>query len=1214
MPFTQQTYDEVLKRCDKIWDPSSNIVYVPDGTIFVETANGDGSFTTYQMNDVCCKALRKYLISTNYTLPNGVSPENIQFNLDEQKCRWAPPVSTQCSATETNDIKIVLNPVGNDGAFFTLTENDTCGLKIKFDYLFKIKCETLKNLSSSYTYLKNDALDILRQDKFKIESELLDVNNQIDNLSIQNGKLSYSIVCNEFPITTTNSATTTNTTDITQIQKLPFTNTGFGSLTNTTDFSNSTSKVAPVYETKSVMFGLTETGLTYWRKILDDVNYLNFIDGDPKSYTCTNVIEIEKINQEALLNYSPNLLFETTTPFGEKTKVINSLSELSKIQAELKNKLVLINEEILNNIKATSEDICSTLLGQFKSITADMTLDMIDENNVTTQFHVENLFYPLSTSITTLYQYLVNNGDNSGFLVCGEPNANETWTSGCTGLIYPEFTNGVSPVDPLSDEINVSICDLIKDQLYNDLLTESGYLSSEIDLFNQSLSPNVFNSNWLTFEKTFDASEVTGLTNNRIVLNIVIRSSCGDLCLLVDQISLTKICSDIDRTNIFISESPGFELTKIIDNKKSWIEATEYTDREFHIAKYDDSNKIRQTEYSVDEERLILNSKEIDLTMNMASAVENDVWCYLLDNPNLLTGLTNNCISGLTPTDMYGNQIVLPTAQTYTYNVNDVLKLVYGYFNACLEATEGSMLCYPETECVVCGTAIKFITKSSPYGSLWITCDSNGLGAYYITDNTDAQGTINNISYSLTGNSINNLTNTLNYINFYLNKQYPEIIPYQAFWNLDGSCISCCKNCGDKRVDFTGFMTTNITEVNTLETFENLMVSELTDAKNRKVLSAYPTLRAVYDRYMNATEYGLKNSNEFDYIKMDKFTGLIKSYWDDLIEQVVPATTMWGSVKVYTNTMFDQQKFKYRSYTSLFCNNPLNFVSPPSPINGSEGQCEDVEVVTYNLQVFSSEQGGLIARRRPVKYNSVCLTQMNWGSEFVGNIDIQDGNGNNINNDGFCDQCRKAIWYSMPESPTIVMNIVECGLFPFTSTTFVIESFTVNNGNELVPIPLTSDTVNNDSVIWVEADNSVISACTLGNTTGWTYSNFVDFLNYTFISLGLTRYEARLSYIEIDSQTFSDGSTVAPPVQKNRAGFYILFPEDDTFELRVSCTSQLSGDQIYVYSNNNLYIDVIPYGNVDLFPYANSSFGVSTAVNYDCKTDTIIEPTVYTYI
>lgn len=1215
MPFTQETYNGVVKQCNKIWEPTSNIVYVPDGTIFVETPNGDGSFTTYQMNDVCCKALKNHLISIDYTLPNGVSPENIQFNLDEQKCRWAPPVSTQCSTTETNDIKIVLNPVGNDGAFFTLTENDSCGLKIKFDYLFKVKCETLKNIPTSYTYNKNGELDNLRQLKFNVESELLDVNNQIDNLSIQNANLSYSIVCDEFPVITTTDSTTTTTTDITQIQKLPFTNTGFGSLTNSTDLSNSTSKVKPIYESKTVTFGLTETGLTYWRKILGDINYLNFIDGDPKSYTCTDVIEIEKLNQEALLNFSPNLLFETTTPFGEKTKIINSLSELSKVQAELKNKLVSINEEIVNNIKETSNEICSTLLGQFKSITADMTLDMIDENNVTTQFYVENLFYPLSNSTPTLYQYLVNSGDNSGFLVCGEPNVNETWASGCTGLIYPEFTNGVSTIDPLSDEINVSICDLIKDQLYSELLLESGYLSSEIDLFNQSLSPNVFNSNWLTFEKTFDASEVTGLTNNRIVLNIVIRSSCGDLCLLVDQISLTKICSDIDRTNIFISQSPGFELTKIIDNKKSWIEATEYTDREFYIGNYDDTNKIRQTEYSVDEERLILNSKEIDLTMNMASAVENDVWCYLLDNPNLLTGTTNDCsTSPLTPSDIYGNPVVLPTAQTYTYNVSDLTLEAKSFYYRCFSVYNTAQ-CLPETECTPCGRVIKFKIGDGEIGgdpsSIWFTCDSNGFGAYYIEDDTDAQNNIYNISYSLTGNSITSLNLLIDVINLGIIKTSQDGITYEKFWNNDGTCVSCCPNCGDKRVDFTGFMTTNITEVKTLETFENLLVSELTDVKNRKVISAYPTLRAVYERYMNATEYGVPQSNEFDYYKMDKFTGLIKSYWDDLIEQVVPATTMWGSVKVYTNTMFDQQKFKYRSYSSLFCNSPLNFVAPPSPINGSEGQCEEVEVVTYYVPVFPVEEGQAIPRRRPVTYNSICLTQMNWGSEFVGNVDIYDGNGFALNDDSFCDNiCRKAVWYSMPESPAFVMNIVECGLMPETGVTFVINSLSVssvNSGSELISVPLTSDTVTNDSVIWVPANNTVISACTLGNTTGWTYSNFVDFLNETFIQLGLTDYEARLSYIEIDSQTFSDGSVVAPPLEKNRAGFYLIFPENDTFELRVYCTSQLGGLQTYVYSNDNLYIDVVPEGNVDLIPYANSSFGVSLAVNYDCKTDTIYE-------
>jgi hypothetical protein len=207
----------------------------------------------------------------------------------------------------------------------------------------------------------------------------------------------------------------------------------------------------------------------------------------------------------------------------------------------------------------------------------------------------------------------------------------------------------------------------------------------------------------------------------------------------------------------------------------------------------------------------------------------------------------------------------------------------------------------------------------------------------------------------------------------------------------------CVPTCGDNGIIISALTTTNLSSANTLETFDGILISELTDAKNRKILSAYPTLKAVYDRYMNSKEYGLLASNEFDYYNMDKFTGLIKSYWDDLIEQVVPATTLWGSVKVYGNTIFDQQKFKYKSYSTILCNNSLNIVVPPSPINGYQGQCEEVEVITKNIIVFSG-----LSKSNSEKYTKVCLKQMNWGSEFIGNVNIQNGSGLSINNDGFC--------------------------------------------------------------------------------------------------------------------------------------------------------------------------------------------------------------------
>jgi hypothetical protein len=38
----------------------------------------------------------------------------------------------------------------------------------------------------------------------------------------------------------------------------------------------------------------------------------------------------------------------------------------------------------------------------------------------------------------------------------------------------------------------------------------------------------------------------------------------------------------------------------------------------------------------------------------------------------------------------------------------------------------------------------------------------------------------------------------------------------------------------------------------------------------------------------------------------------------DIVEQVIPATTLWEVLK--SNSVFDTQKFKYRSYTTLLGN------------------------------------------------------------------------------------------------------------------------------------------------------------------------------------------------------------------------------------------------------------------------------------------------------
>ena len=91
---------------------------------------------------------------------------------------------------------------------------------------------------------------------------------------------------------------------------------------------------------------------------------------------------------------------------------------------------------------------------------------------------------------------------------------------------------------------------------------------------------------------------------------------------------------------MFISTSPGFELTRVIDNKKSWLANTTPQNRPFSITNVPSTNSIRQTNYDVNDERLVINTKEIDLDIDIASAIETDVWCYVYENPCLLTATT----------------------------------------------------------------------------------------------------------------------------------------------------------------------------------------------------------------------------------------------------------------------------------------------------------------------------------------------------------------------------------------------------------------------------------------------------------------------------------------------------------------------------------------------------------------------------------------------
>jgi hypothetical protein len=97
------------------------------------------------------------------------------------------------------------------------------------------------------------------------------------------------------------------------------------------------------------------------------------------------------------------------------------------------------------------------------------------------------------------------------------------------------------------------------------------------------------------------------------------------------------------------------------------------------------------------------------------------------------------------------------------------------------------------------------------------------------------------------------------------------------------------------------------------QTFYNNMIN----VRNRQTISdgktgGYPTLQSIFWRYLQSEEtVGIPN-NKFTYQKMIDFTLGLGDYWVRLVEQFVPATTLWLTGQKFDNSIFHRQKVVWR--------------------------------------------------------------------------------------------------------------------------------------------------------------------------------------------------------------------------------------------------------------------------------------------------------------
>ena len=889
---------------------------------------------------------------------------NYYFDIDSQTCRWATPKA--CGFSEP--INLIINTKGDDGTMFYVdaSKNEECTLTIDFDYLFKVKCEDLLAITDptiTTSYVSVAIQNQINDTQQLIEAKNAQIQATTDSIALLNMQIAatpYSMECVNYPTLITNqpvncvtsvwsaysdcidgfitrtrsvitpasnggtacpvlieqvacttpppacysfqsgpydenfkvvyidcngiqqtetdscfsticrktiyarsiiSSTETMvnkgicTTCVTTTPTTNFNNTAFNTTTTTTPAVVLTT---PIYSYSSVNFCLTEYGLTIWAKILGATNYQRFLDGYVDSYTCANVQTISTtVYPDGITVNSCNI------PFGTKTNLINQMNQLGMLLngyiTEL-NALELRLIDLQDNLVVESNIVSSrTALQVLESLDISVCLDVVNSSETLTRVFETKLLTAIGNG--NMYKYLTEN-ENSGFYVCGDPTANDVGLSPCTVLTL-ETTE--TPFD------NVYSCDLVMTEMIQELLVEST-LTDNVT-FLASLNKNAFASNWLNYNTVIsDPAIISLITNKKVKLTVKVNNSSSDFCVLLDNLILNKTCTQTDTNTLLIPQSPGFTLKRVIDNKKSWLDVSETTNRNFDITNNIGANIIRQTNYNLNDERLILNTKEIDLDISLASAIETDIWKFIIDNPGLLTGVT--------------------------------------YCNPCEDFTKD----FQDDEC--------FIFQDD-------------------------------FSYNFMDGGISD--------------------------NSDSLC------CGDSSVDFTKLITTDLSTISNIGDFENLMISELIDVKNRQTISNYATLRTIYERYLASVNYVNNISSGFDYVSMDKFSQLVGNYWMDIIEQVIPSTTIWGSVKIYTNTIFDEQKFKYREYTTLICDTSFTELNKTNHIKGIFCDNQDINIITT---VISSNDIIVKSKTQYSNCDTVYLAQMNAGSEFVGNVNI----------------------------------------------------------------------------------------------------------------------------------------------------------------------------------------------------------------------------------
>jgi len=227
---------------------------------------------------------------------------------------------------------------------------------------------------------------------------------------------------------------------------------------------------------------------------------------------------------------------------------------------------------------------------------------------------------------------------------------------------------------------------------------------------------------------------------------------------------------------------------------------------------------------------------------------------------------------------------------------------------------------------------------------------TGNFDARYYTPNDNLVINVKNVDLFL------NPAQGLVYDVWYMSTKYdfpiPETglkVPYPQRGGVDNTYI----NPEPKRKTFFEFA----------QTFWHNMIN----VRNRQYITAYPTLSSIYWKYLESETYGCIQNDNFTYTTMIDYIDKIGEYWIRLVEQMIPATTIWNTGFKYENSIFHRQKFVWRRQMGCTLKpvpcDPCNLTGPLFP-NGCV--VNSVKCSLYPWQVdptlnsFSAVLGNLL--------------------------------------------------------------------------------------------------------------------------------------------------------------------------------------------------------------------------------------------------------------